>query len=139
MDQNIKQITLFIQSILKKANKIKLVIAVSGGIDSAVALTLATLATGKESIYPLLLPYADQDITDSLDICRFNLIPADNIQIINIKESVDQICHSDLAISQDQNPYSLTDSELDLRSCQNDAGVKVRLGNIGASPHDHYF
>lgn len=88
MEQDIKEITSFIKSALQKTNKTKLVIAVSGGIDSALSLTLATNAAGKENIYPLLLPYGDQDILDGMDICRFNQIPVDNIQIFNIQKLV---------------------------------------------------
>jgi len=93
MKDQISFITSFIQKTLKQTNKAKLVIAVSGGIDSAVALTLATLAIGKENVYPLLLPYDDQNILDGMDICRFNQTPVDNIQIFNIQKLVSNFAY----------------------------------------------
>jgi len=139
MADRIQTITSFIQSTLQKTDKTQLVVAVSGGIDSAVSLTLATKAIGKESVYPLLLPYGDQDILDSLEICRFNQISVDNIKVINIKTSVDILwdginkqCHSDQNGIRAQNQIQKKGSEVGLQPAQNDAEFKVRIGNIMA-------
>lgn len=48
------------------------VIAVSGGVDSAVALTLLERALGKERVTPLSLPYGKQDMTDAKAIIEWN-------------------------------------------------------------------
>jgi NH3-dependent NAD+ synthetase len=40
------------------------VIAVSGGVDSAVALTLLVLALGKDKVIPICLPYG-KDMADA--------------------------------------------------------------------------
>ncbi len=66
------------------------VIAVSGGVDSAVALTLLKMAIGKDRITPVSLPYRDQSIEDALTIVKFNQL-ADKLIILNIGELVDQM------------------------------------------------
>lgn len=48
------------------------VIGVSGGVDSAVSLTLLTRALGPDKIIPLCLPYKDQDMTDAKAIIEWN-------------------------------------------------------------------
>ena len=48
------------------------VIAVSGGVDSALALTLLTKALGRVGVTPLLLPYREQDMTDARLIVSWN-------------------------------------------------------------------
>ena len=60
------------------------VIAVSGGIDSAVSLTLLTRALGTAAITPLLLPYGNQDMSDARTICRWNGFADQHVQIIDI-------------------------------------------------------
>lgn len=66
------------------------VIAVSGGVDSAVALTLLTRALGKERVTPVSLPYADQDTADAKEIIEWNGL-TDKMVEINIESSVDLI------------------------------------------------
>jgi len=90
-----KKIIDFIQQLWQKNHKQPAVIAVSGGIDSALALTLATQALGPQNIFPAFLPYGDQDITDSQLICDFNHIPAENIKVINIQDQVDSFAIKD--------------------------------------------
>ncbi len=82
----------FITKTFTTAHKEKAVVAVSGGIDSAVALTLSTIALSPDSVYALLLPYGDQSIEDSLTICEWNKIPETNRIIIDIKPLVDLFC-----------------------------------------------
>jgi NAD+ synthase len=64
------------------------VIAVSGGVDSAVALTLLTKALGVGKITPVSLPYGDQSVEDAKTIVEFNGL-TDKLVTINIKEVVD--------------------------------------------------
>jgi len=138
MKSQIQLITSFISNTLNKTGKSNIIIGVSGGIDSATALTLCTQAIGKENVYPILLPYGDQDILDGMEICRHNLIPVDNIQVINIKPMTDVFLqdlvntrHPDPNEIRDQNQTPLSDSEPNLQSPQNNI-EKVRIGNIMA-------
>jgi len=71
------------------------VIAVSGGIDSAVSLTLLTQALSSEHVFPLLLPYGNQNMDDARAICIFNKVPQNQWQEMNIQPAVDAI--ADLA------------------------------------------
>lgn len=66
------------------------VIAVSGGVDSAVALTLLTQALGKDKVTPVCLPYGDQDMGDSKTIIEWNGLSGRMMEV-NIGEIVDSI------------------------------------------------
>lgn len=79
----------WIQKVFTVQHKTDAVIAVSGGIDSAVALTLLAQALSPEHIFPLLLPCGEQSVDDSHLICDFNHIPTQNIQVHNIQPLVD--------------------------------------------------
>lgn len=95
--QSPKEIALiveFIQKVFTKNNKKNAVIAVSGGIDSAVSLSLLVQALPKEQIWPILLPYGRQDMSDAETILDFWQIPAENRKILNISSMVDAICKS---------------------------------------------
>lgn len=87
----VRQITEFLQETHKKHNKKKGVIAVSGGIDSAVSLTLLTRALGPENIHPLFLPFGPQSTVDSKKIAEFNKIPEANWRETNISKSVEKL------------------------------------------------
>ena len=49
----------FIKDIIKQSGLSKLVIGLSGGIDSALSATLAVKAIGKENVIGVMLPYKD--------------------------------------------------------------------------------
>ena len=87
--QKIDQIVNFIQKVYQDQHFDKAVIAVSGGLDSAVSLTLLAKALPKEQIYPLFLPFAAQEMEDAREICEFNQIPQGNWDEINIQPMVD--------------------------------------------------
>ncbi|MEO8581983.1 MAG: NAD+ synthase [Patescibacteria group bacterium] len=91
------KIIAFLKETFQKQGKKKAVIAVSGGIDSALSLTLLTQALPVESIYPILLPYDNQSIDDAQAICEFNEIPNENVTVVNIKSAVDQISKADIS------------------------------------------
>ncbi len=65
------------------------VIAVSGGIDSALVVTLLAKALPITSIHPVLLPYYDQSITDAEAILEWNKIPKNQWATIDIGPMVD--------------------------------------------------
>ncbi len=85
---SLEKIVSFIRETYRKQHREKAVIAVSGGIDSALALTLLSRALKTEQIYPLLLPYGDQETSDAESILEFNQIPQQNWQKIDIKPLV---------------------------------------------------
>lgn len=92
LQQTADSISTFIQLTLQSQNINHSVIAVSGGIDSALSLTLLTKAIGVEAITPILLPYGDQDMKDAHDLCLFNGFEPSACITIDIQPVVDQIC-----------------------------------------------
>lgn len=89
-----QEIIQFLQGVFTAQHKDKVVIGVSGGIDSALCLTLLTKALGSEKIYPLMLPHGQQDMSDAKLIIKLNQIPAENVQTVNIEPAVDQFITS---------------------------------------------
>ncbi len=85
------QIIEFLQNTFQQTGKQNAVIAVSGGIDSALSLTLLARALPKEKIWPLFLPCGDQEMADAILIAKFNQIPEANWQTIDIKPAVDSV------------------------------------------------
>src|SRR5579859_7457050 len=72
----------WISETTKSAGFSKVVIGLSGGVDSALSATLAVYALGKEHVYPILLPYKTmhtQAVTDALEVVEFLHIPKENI------------------------------------------------------------
>ena len=69
------------------------VIAVSGGVDSAVSLTLLVKALGVERVIPICLPYKNQDMVDAGKIIEFNDLSMNKIEI-NIGQIVDVIAEA---------------------------------------------
>jgi NAD+ synthase len=55
----IQRLTEFIQNTLASAGFSRLLVALSGGVDSGTALALAAAASGPESIHVLMMPYKD--------------------------------------------------------------------------------
>lgn len=64
------------------------VVAVSGGVDSAVVLTLVTKALGVERVIPLCLPYHDQNMDDAKLIIEWNGL-TQRMVTVNIGEATD--------------------------------------------------
>ncbi|CAN5310061.1 NAD+ synthase [soil metagenome] len=87
--QTSEQLISFIKNTFLGQQKTKAVIAISGGIDSAVSLVLLAKALGSENITALLLPYADQSVEDSVLISQHVGIPEAQIMTANIKPIVD--------------------------------------------------
>lgn len=85
----IEKILTFIRETVKFHKKKCVIIGVSGGIDSAVALTLLTMAMGKKKIIPMLLPYNNQSTHDSELICIHNGYSEKSIMKIDITSIVE--------------------------------------------------
>lgn len=66
------------------------VVAVSGGVDSALVLTLLVKALGKDKVTPVCLPYKKQDMTDAKLIIEWNGLSHKMVEI-NIGEHVDSL------------------------------------------------
>jgi NAD+ synthase len=91
---SIETISDFIKNTFAATGKSQAVIAVSGGIDSAVSLTLLARALPKAQIWPLLLPYERQDMADAGMILDFVGIQDSNRKTINIASMVETACKS---------------------------------------------
>ncbi|MFH0943524.1 MAG: NAD(+) synthase [Candidatus Beckwithbacteria bacterium] len=87
----VKKITDFISATFKKQGFTKGIIAISGGIDSAVSLTLAVKALGVKNIYTLQLPYKRQPLElSNLIISQLN-IPLNQRLIIKLNREADKL------------------------------------------------
>lgn len=90
----ISAIVAFLQQTFSKTAKKNAVIAISGGIDSALSLSLLMKTLPKEQIWPILLPYNRQDMSDAETILNFWEIPPENRKTLNISSLVDAACKS---------------------------------------------
>lgn len=90
--KTIVKLTKFIKNEVKKAGFEKLVIGLSGGLDSSTVLTLAIRALGKNNVLAVILPYGElnkKDVEDALLMINFLRIPSDNLFQVDIKSIVD--------------------------------------------------
>jgi len=78
----------------------KAVIGVSGGIDSAVSLSLLSQAIPAENIQILHLPYFKDDAVDIEKLLEHLKIPKSRLEIFSIKEMVDKLI-AELKIPED--------------------------------------
>jgi NAD+ synthase len=90
--KEIEKINNFLIAVFRETGIRKTVIGISGGIDSALSLSLLSLALPRENIFPIIMPYGEQSVDDNLVVCEFNKINKEQIEIINIKGIVDKIC-----------------------------------------------
>ncbi len=93
-----ESIVQFIKNTLKKTGFSKLVIGLSGGVDSATSLTLGVKTISAENIYVGIFPYGELNNTSTIDaklIVDFFHIPQKNISFIDIKPLVDRIIELD--------------------------------------------
>lgn len=85
----VERIAAFIKHTFAQQHKTKAVVAVSGGIDSSLSLTLTVQALGAENVTGILLPYGEQAIAVSQEIIAFNHLPPSNVVQLNVKPMVD--------------------------------------------------
>jgi NAD+ synthase len=84
----------FLRTTFTAAGKTHGLIAVSGGIDSALSATLLVQALGPEHVTAVLLPYATQSMDDARLLVQHLNIPAQNISEINIQPMVEAAAQS---------------------------------------------
>ena len=94
LQQEIKEIIKFVKRKLDEQGIEKVVIAVSGGIDSAVSLTLLSRAIDKKNIIPVFLPNGNQTTDDSYEIVKWNKISKSSVKEINIASVANSLFRS---------------------------------------------
>lgn len=89
--QEAEKITTFIQQTLQRSGFSKVVLGLSGGIDSSTALTLAVKAVGAENVFAFLLPYQNlnqQGIQSAKDVLQFVVLPEGQQEVFDISPIV---------------------------------------------------
>lgn len=84
-----KKIISFIQDILKKTGKNRVVIGLSGGIDSAASFLLLKQVLKPEQIFAVHIPYTTSHEDELQPLLQS--LPKENYLLISIKDTVDQI------------------------------------------------
>src|SRR5690348_5364356 len=92
--QKITEITNWLRETVKNAGFSHVVVAVSGGVDSAVSISLAVKALGKDNVYAVMLPYGSlskkglEHTTILLDKLE---LPKNHRHLFDIQATVDEI------------------------------------------------
>ncbi|MGA1822878.1 MAG: NAD(+) synthase [Thermoplasmatota archaeon] len=84
-------ITQFIRSRVEMADASGVVVGLSGGLDSAVSMSLAVSALGPERVFPIFLPYGDLGSDDLKYARRAAESVGCGLRIIDISPVVDSI------------------------------------------------
>jgi len=88
-------ITNFIRQYLEKAGKKRVVIGLSGGIDSSLVLKLASMAIGRENVFALFLPETATPLTDFEHSRLMAKLLGVNYDLIDISSIVHSIVGKD--------------------------------------------
>jgi len=86
-----KKIVQFIKNTLKKQKIEKVVIGISGGIDSATSLYLLKNSVPLKNIITVTLPYFENQLDGVQKLVKLIGLPDENFKIIPIKTMVDEI------------------------------------------------
>lgn len=92
------EIIQFIKQTVKKAGFSKVVVGLSGGIDSVVSCSLVVRALGEKNVYTGLFPYGELNLEGTGDaklIINMLHIPEQNISLTDIKPLVNPIINLD--------------------------------------------
>lgn len=124
-----QEIITWLQQTVHSAGFAQVVVAVSGGVDSAVSLNLAVKALGKDNVYALLLPYgklSTKALEDGKLVARSAGLEKDHIVVKEITKAVDKIATivipAKAGIQKDGSRLGGRDDSLN----------KIRLGNLMA-------
>ena len=101
--QVILKLVRFIKHEVEKAGFKKVIIGLSGGLDSSISLALAVKALGRNSVLAAILSYGKQnaqDVKDGFFMIDFLKIPSSNIFQTDIKPVVDSLLPVKKDISQ---------------------------------------
>ncbi|MGA2911435.1 MAG: NAD+ synthase [Candidatus Levyibacteriota bacterium] len=85
------KISAFIKKTLARQKIEKVVIGVSGGIDSATTLYLLKNSVPLKNIYAVTLPYFDNQLEDISELIQSINLPKENFYVLHIKPMVDQL------------------------------------------------
>ena len=86
-----KNIESFIKEILQKQKKQKVVIGISGGVDSSVCLFLLKNSISLDNIFVVSLPYFSEKSGNVKDLIEYIKLPKGRLREISIKPMVDSI------------------------------------------------
>lgn len=128
-DSEAQRITDFIRKTVKNNGFEKVIVGVSGGVDSATVLALCVRALGRKNVIVVKMPYGVQEVGDSSLVIEKAGIPEKNILELNVKQAVDVILGS-LAKQDDSGIKNQNDSG-QARMTMEHADL-IRIGNIMA-------
>lgn len=90
-EKTVKTLCGFLKKTFYKSGFSQAVIALSGGVDSSTSCALIVKALGQNNVFPVILPYGSQEVSDALALINSLKIPKENIIQIDIKPLVDSI------------------------------------------------
>lgn len=95
------KITSFIKTTLRKVGFSRVVIGLSGGVDSSTTCFLAVKALGVDNVYSVLMPYGSlnkQGVKDAKSVIAKLKIPKQNVFLVDVKPMTDKVAKHDSSI-----------------------------------------